>query len=388
MNKYITVVASFFIMLCLGGVYAWSIMAAELIKNHGFSPVQTQIVFGFLIAVFPATMIFAGRMEPQWGSKVLATISAILFSTGYLIAGYSEGNFLLVLLGIGIIGGIATGFGYLASLTSPVKWFPERKGLMTGIAAAGFGLAATILSILIEKLLNNGFDVLQIFKIIALVYGTIIFIFAQFIKTKPVNVTHKVANLNEFIRTPKFYKLFFSIFFGTFAGLLVIGSLKPIGATFGIENHVLILSVSFFALANFAGRISWGILSDKIGAGLSIFFALSFQAAAIYLMATLHLSHNLFLLLSVAIGFGFGGNFVLFAKETAHFYGLNNLGIIYPYVFLGYSLGGIFGPILGGALFQKYQNYNVAMIVAAIVSLVGASIFLINYFNEKRLKSN
>lgn len=387
MSKYITVLSSFIIMLCLGGVYAWSIIAPELINNYDLTATQTQLVFGFLIAVFPATMIFAGRMEPRWGSKNLAIISAILFSTGYLIAGYSNGNFLLILLGIGVIGGIGTGFGYLASLTSPVKWFPERKGLMTGIAAAGFGLAATILSFFIEKLLLMGFDVLQIFKLIALIYGSIIFIFAQFIKNKTVVHTHSVANLSEFIKTSKFYKLFFSIFFGTFAGLLVIGSLKPIGASFSIDNHSLVVAVSFFAIANFAGRISWGLLSDKIGAGLSIFLALGFQALSIYLMATLPMSNHLFLALSAAIGFGFGGNFVLFAKETAHFYGINNLGTVYPYVFLGNSLGGIFGPMLGGALFETFKNYEIAMLVAAAVSLAGALVFLINHFAEKRIKS-
>ncbi len=384
MKKYLTVVSSFVIMLCLGGVYAWSIVASELMGNFDFSAAQSQLVFGVLIAVFPTTMIFAGKLKRKLNARTLAILSALFFSSGYLLSGFSNGNFYTIVLGIGVLAGIGTGLGYLVALTTPVKWFPEKKGLITGIAAAGFGLAAFVLSLVIEKLMAFDKSILQVFTIIGVVYGLIILVFANFLKA-PVEVETVNEEKINFIRTSKFQKLFSGIFFGTFAGLLVIGSLKSIGAEHHIGNHTLIIGISVFAIANFLGRLIWGALSDYTGASISIFLALTLQAVSIFLIGLLDLTPALYILLSFIIGFSFGGNFVLFAKETAQIYGIRNLGIIYPYVFIGYAVAGIFGPLTGGWLFDIFKNFNSAIYVAAIMSLIGAIIFLINHINLKKL---
>ena len=109
MKKILTVIASFIIMLCIGSVYAWSIIASELIEGYGFSASQSQIIFGMLIAIFPVTMIFVGRLGDSMNHKSLGYISALLFFAGYLLAGYSQGSFTLVFLGIGFLSGIEIG---------------------------------------------------------------------------------------------------------------------------------------------------------------------------------------------------------------------------------------------------------------------------------------
>jgi MFS transporter, OFA family, oxalate/formate antiporter len=129
-RKYLTVFASFVIMLCIGSVYAWSIIASELIEKYRFSAFQSQIIFGTLIAIFPVTMIFAGHLGKKIKHRYFGYISGLLFFSGYLLAGCSQGNFILILTGIGVLAGIATGFGYWVALTSPVQWFPEKKGLL------------------------------------------------------------------------------------------------------------------------------------------------------------------------------------------------------------------------------------------------------------------
>lgn len=220
MKKVLVVVASFFIMLCLGSVYAWSLVSTELIFNYGFSSVQSQLVFGLLIAVFPVTMIFAGKYEARIGTRNLAMLSAVFYSAGYLLSGLSNGNFWLILFGVGILTGIGTGLGYLVALTTPVRHFPEKKGLVTGISTAGFGLAASVFSLIIERMLLDGKRILDIFLFVAIVHGLIILFFSLFIIPPSTSNPTSLKSSTVFRFDSKFIKLFMGIFMGTFADVI------------------------------------------------------------------------------------------------------------------------------------------------------------------------
>lgn len=377
-SKILTVIASFAIMLCIGGVYAWSIFASELRTAYGLSSTQTQLVFGLLIAVFPVTMIIAAKIEKKIGTRVIVLLSALFMSAGYFLASLSHGNIFILIIGIGVLAGAGTGFGYLAALTSPVKCFPEKKGMITGIASAGFGLAAVILSSVAETMLNNGINVLQVFRYIAATYLVLI-LFFTFMISSPYSATgFNGLSLRLLLKASKFYLLFIGIFMGTFAGLTIVGNLKSIGGVYQIDNHVLVIGVSVFAIANFLGRILWGIVSDYTGAHRALTVALFFQGASILLMGILKLNGITYLTLCASAGFGFGSNFVLFAKESAQFFGLENLSVVYPYVFLGYALAGLTGPSTGGMIFDLTGSYFIAIIICAGLCFTGGLIFLLN----------
>jgi len=373
MKKYLTVISSFIVMLCLGSMFAWSVIARELANDFGFSLSKTQLVFGVFFTFFPITMLLAGKLERKTGPKLLVLISAALFTGGYLLSSLSGGSYPLILTGMGVLSGAGTGFGYLAALTVPARWFPQRKGLITGIVVAGFGLAAVFFSFFAEHLLNSGKSVLETLKIIGLSYGAIVTVMALFIyNPQGYGEEDRVKIDYSFLRTRAYVKLLIGFFMGTFAGLLVIGSLTAIGAQNNIENHILVLGVSGFALANFLGRILWGFLSDYIGSNLSVLLALTFQAISIFLIGHITLTPSLYLLFAALIGFGFGSNFVLFARETAQLFGLKNFGSIYPYVFLGYSLAGMLGPVTGGLLYDLLNDFSLPTAIAAGMSLIGA----------------
>lgn len=408
MKKYLTVFASFIIMLCVGSVYAWSIIASRLIDQFGFSASQSQIIFGVLIGTFPVTMIFVGQLGEKIRYRYLAYISAILFFTGYFISGSSGGDFLLILIGTGGIAGLATGFGYWIALTSSVQWFPDKKGMITGIASAGFGMGAVFMSELSEVLINKGYSILELLKIVGVSYGLIIFFFSNLIyqvsnkekavsgsnlgsasasASRPVSLSDlgtsskmesvvDSVTVKKFVRSKLFKKLFLGIFLGTFAGLLIIGSLGVIGGQYNLVNHIIVIGVALFSIANFLGRLIWGFLSDHIGSTLGIFLALLFQSLSIISLIIFPLTELSYLILSFFIGFGFGGNFVLFAKETAQVYGVNKLGQFYPYVFVGYAIAGILGPISGGFLYDFFGSFFYAIILASGMSLAGSLLFL------------
>lgn len=385
-SKFLTVSAAFIIMICLGGVYAWSLIASELMSVYNFTATQSQLIFGTIIAIFPTTMIFVGQLARKIHTRYLGYISGFLFLSGYTLAGNANGNFMLTYLGLGIIAGIATGFGYWISLTIPVQWFPEKKGLITGIATAGFGLGAVFMSALSESMLLRGKDVLELIQIIGVSYGVTVIIFSNLITPKNQFTGTVTTNIKikDVIASRIFGKLFTGIFLGTFAGLLIIGSLKIIGEQSNINNHVLIVGVSLFAASNFLGRLTWGFLSDYIGANLSIFLALLIQSMAIISLNIVTHTDATYMILSFLIGFGFGGNFVLFAKETAQVFGMQRLGVIYPYVLLGYAIAGIAGPALGGILFDFSDSFFYAIILASVMSLVGSLLFLRQFIIARR----
>lgn len=389
MKKYMTVFASFMIMLCTGSIYAWSMIASELMKDYGFSALQSQIIFSAIMAIFPTMMIFVGRLGRKVKFRHLGYISGILFITGYVLAGFSHGNFAVIFLGIGVISGIATAFGYWLALTAPVQWFPERKGLITGIAAAGFGLGAVLLTAIAERILAGGKDVMQLLKIIGLFYGAAILILSNLIFQVPGAIKKQDdtgIKIKKLLATSSFRILFFGILLGTFAGLLIVGSLKVIGETNGVSTYHLLLSISIFAAANFLGRISWGALSDHIGSNMSIFLALLLQSAAIILLNIIHLNDISYLVLIFLIGFGYGGNFVLFAKETAELFGVNKMGLVYPYVLLGYAIAGILGPVSGGLFYDIFGSFYYAIFLSAFMSLAGSLLFLREYLLNRQNK--
>ena len=377
-KKILTLAASIIIMLCIGGVYAWSIFVKPLIDNYNLTTVQTQIVFGFTIAVFSIAMIFAGKIEKKYGPKISTFIGMVLFVSGYLIASISNGNIFLIIAGIGVLSGVGIAFCYISALISPVKWFPKKKGLITGVAAAGFGGGAIILSNIVELLLVKKVDVLEIFADIGLVYGVIILISLFFLSSPKIEEnSEKVSEKNILVlfKDRTLMGLFFGMFAGTFAGLLVVGNLKPMGLSSGVSETMATLGISLFALGNMLGRVLWGYVSDKLKGKTAIILSL-----VILIIATLALSivtwHGvLFLIVSLAIGLGFGANFVLYAREVSNIYGAHNLGLIYPYIFLAYGLAGITGPTIGGELFDLTNTYTLSIIVSAIICVAGIVAF-------------
>ena len=194
-RKYFIVLASILIMLCLGGIYAFSEYIPSLMLQYKLSALETQIIFGFMVASFAISFVIAGRLQKKIGPRISAIISSILFSGGYLLASISGGNLLILVMGMSIMSRSGIGFGYICSLTTPVKWFPKKEGLITGLSVAGFGGGAILLSQLVKEFTSVGVPLNRIFLIIGISYGIIILIAAFIIKipehSERVNTVNK-----------------------------------------------------------------------------------------------------------------------------------------------------------------------------------------------------
>ncbi|HMA62058.1 MAG TPA: MFS transporter, partial [bacterium] len=163
-NKWVNLIAGIIIQTILGGIYAWSIFVPHLINNYGLSKGQCGTIFGVSIAVFTLAMTLAGRILSRRGPRFTASIGAVLFLVGYLIASFSGGSFIILLVGIGLFAGSGIGFGYVCPLSVGMQWFPKHKGFITGVAVAGFGGGAIILSSVASHFLNAGMNVLIFFR--------------------------------------------------------------------------------------------------------------------------------------------------------------------------------------------------------------------------------
>ncbi len=368
-NRWVILAAGILIQTVLGGIYAWSTFTPYLIDNYGMSKGQSGLVFGLTIAAFTCTMIFAGRVFTKKGPRLTACIGAVLFMLGYLIASFSNGSFPILIVSLSLIGGAGIGFGYVCPLSVGVKWFPAKKGLVTGAAVAGFGGGAVLLSSIAEYFLHSGTDVMVFFRYYSLIAGGILFASALFMANPPFVDKPKPKPDVPTIFTIPFGIITLGMFAGTFAGLLIIGNLAPLLMQAGLTEALAVTSISIFAIGNAAGRITWGHISDRIGYR-SIPVSLGcFAVCCVPLVMPI----PIWILLPIVgvLGFGFGANFVVYASVISHFYGCEKFPKLYPVCFLGYGIAGIIGPGMGGFFADATGSYNTALYIS--IALLSAT---------------
>jgi OFA family oxalate/formate antiporter-like MFS transporter len=368
---YAVLAASVMMQLALGGVYAWSAFVPALRAHHALSGWQAGLIFGTTIAVFTLTMVAAGRRLDAIGPRKMAVASALLYSSGYYLAGSGSGNWPWIWLGIGVLSGAGTGIGYVCPLTACVRWFPDKKGLMTGIAVAGFGGGAIVLAEVAETLFAAGWDPLRLFRTLGLALGVWLLACAALMRFPAVARAAETDSApNGVWRDPRLWRLCAGMFCGTFGGLLAIGHLKPIALAAGLSSQVGAYAVSGFAVGNAFGRIVWGSLYDRLGR-IVVPSSMAFLGFVLLGLLDDGVAWR-FVGASIVAGFGFGACFVVYAADVAATFGVNRVAQVYPRVFLAYGLAGITGPLLGGWLYDITGRYVWPVVIAATVSAMGA----------------
>jgi OFA family oxalate/formate antiporter-like MFS transporter len=403
-RRWPVVVGAVLIQLCLGAIYAWSVFASKLkdaedAGGGGWSNAKTQIVFSVGLAMFALVMVFAGRKLTTWGPQRLAIIGGLLLGAGYAIGGIGGGtNFWVVLIGVGFIGGAGIGLGYVVPIAVGMRWFPDRKGMISGVAVAGFGFGA----LLWIKLAGNWGDLLEsigigwTFVIYGGVFAALVVVGSTMMKMPPAGwlpagytPPEKTASggagfsPKEMLRTPQFYLIFLTFMASAGVGLMATGLMKQAPIDSLMSGSALSESQAkgiaetaaavFFALANGIGRLVWGAVSDRLGRKPSLFILTATQGVVLLLFMTMAQNEATLYLAATLIGFNFGGNFALFPSLTADKFGNDTVGRNYPWVFLSYGAGGIIFPILAGRL-GDLERFPLAYTIAGISCLVAAAL--------------
>lgn len=400
-NRGFVVLGAILIQLALGAIYAWSVYT-KLLVEADWSRAQTQMVFSAGLALFAIVMVMAGRMMPKVGPRKLAFSGGIVLGLGYILAGlFGAENFITTFLFVGILGGSGIGLGYVVPIAVGMRWFPDKKGMITGLAVAGFGFGATLWMALADRLgplgggellanigLSNTFIVYGIAYLIIVSIGSIWMVFPpegwvpEGYKLPKATKNNSAGTINftsgEMLRTPQFYLILVTFTFGAAAGLMSIGlmrlwpqeALTKAGVSPEAAGAAATLAMAvFFALFNGLGRILWGMISDKIGRKNSIIIMMATQGLFVILFQWMAGNEYTLYLFAILIGFNFGGNFALFPTITADTFGTKYVGQNYGWVFLAYAVGGIFGPVMGGRL-GDLNNFPLAFTICGILCFV------------------
>lgn len=390
------------IQISLGGIYAWSVFTPALV-GAGWTKTQTQIVFATGLATFALVMIYAGRNLARFGPRRLAITGGVILGIGYAIASVGGGaEFWIVLLGIGVVGGGGIGLAYVVPIAVGMRWYPDRKGMITGLSVAGFGFGALgwikiagSWGTLIESV-----GLGATFLTYGIAFGLLILTGSIWMQMPPegwlpegyvvpVAAGSGAENFapREMLRTPQFHLISITFAVSAGAGLMAIGLMKlyPVEAltasgVSAVEASAIAGTAMavFFSLANGVGRIAWGALSDILGRKRSIVIMAASQGVFLAAFIPMASSKYLLYLAAALIGFNFGGNFALFPAMTADEFGDGSVGRNYPWIFLSYGAGGIVFPILGGVL-GDMGNFPLAFAICSGACLLGAAASAIVY---------
>ncbi len=370
-KAWISLIAAVCIQTCLGSVYAWSVFVPSIVETYRLTVAQCQFVFGSTIATFTVAMVLAGRIIKFSSARWIAATGIVLYAGGWGLASVFADRFVFLLISISVIGGCGIGCGYVAALTCSIRWFPNNKGLVTGLTVAGFGSGGALLAAPLADLLAQHSPA-QVFRLLALFYGLVAGTGALLLFKAPQTASglpaFQMPGLKTLLNDRAFRLLAFGMFCGTFPGLMIIGNLQSIGLEGGLSNAAA--AVSLFAIGNAAGRIGWGWLSDRLG-DRTIPWSLALLCSGIALLIPARSDPRLFAFVAFICGTGFGACFVLYAAQTASWFGIDAVETIYPVLFLIYGFAGLTGPAIGGYLFDLSGGYGPAILISTLIAAAG-----------------
>jgi MFS family permease len=396
--------------LALGVLYAWSMFGKQLTEpidagGFGWTRTASTLPYTCAIACFALMMIPAGRFQDRFGPRVVATAGAVLCGAGLMLASLGGPDRLWpVVLGFGVCAGAGIGLGYAAATPAAVKWFPPaKKGLITGIVVAGFGLAPVYIAPLSRYLLTTQ-GINRSFLIFGIVFLAVATLAAQFLNnppTKPApnqpspspaagtpNTGSSVANAvttdctwREMIRTPTFWSLYLQYACGATAGLMIIGHVaKIVSVQSGGVIQAGFLFVALLAVFNAAGRVVGGVVSDIIGRASAMIIVFALQATTLFFFDQFT-SITAFLFGAALVGFNYGACLSLFPATAADYWGTRNLGLNYGILFTAWGVGGVFGPMLAGSIADSTGSYGAAYQVAGALLMFAALLAMVSHIH-------
>lgn len=372
------------IQMVLGAVYTWSLFNAPLVEKHGWDSGAIVFTFSITMATFAVFVLIAGRLQDKLGPKKIAVAGGLLAGLGVCLASQATSVTFLYLT-YGFMTGAGMGAAYVTPVATCTKWFPDKRGFITGLTLAAVGLGGMLFTPMIIALINT-FGVMTTFLYLGIGYGLAIIIGAQALvvppagykppgwvppkvdETKKVGVVQTQTNFTttQMMKTPQFYLLFAMYFIGASAGLMVISVAADIGVTLANLDYATAgTAVVTISLFNAAGRFGWGGISDKIGRVNSLLLMFTIMGCSMLYMSLISLSFISFLIVMCLVGLCFGGYLSIFPSVTADWFGTKFVGNNYGAVFMAYGVSSLTAP-----LFAATVGFQTAFITAAVLCAI------------------
>ncbi|MFC0298834.1 L-lactate MFS transporter [Geobacillus jurassicus] len=395
-NRWLIALSAVGIHISIGSVYAWSNFTNPLKQLFGWSDQEVALTFSIAILFLGLSAAFLGHFVEKHGPRKSGLLAAIFFGLGVTGSGLAValGSKYLLYLFYGVLGGIGLGVGYIAPVSTLVKWFPDRRGLATGLAIMGFGFAAAIASPVMNSLIAS-VGVQNTFFILGITYFVIMTLSSLYLEKPPegwlpegfkekvkegkAKPSLDLAQLtaNEAVKTRRFWYLWFMLFINVTCGIAVLAVAKPLAVeSIGISQTAAAALVGAIGVFNGLGRIGWASASDYIGRPntYTTFFVL--QILIFFLLPNVSIKW-LFIIMLTIVYTCYGGGFACIPAYIGDLFGTKQLGAIHGYILTAWAAAGLVGPMFAAYIKDTTGSYEGSLaffgglfVIAFIISLL------------------
>jgi OFA family oxalate/formate antiporter-like MFS transporter len=385
-NRWGIALAGFLMQVALGAVYAWSVFRNPLTRQFGWSIAQVTWTFTICVSVVGIAAFFGGLWLNKKGPRVVAFTAAFLYGLGVFLASFSAHKLWWLYISYGVIGGIGLGFGYIVPIAVLVKWFPDRRGLITGIAVGGFGAGALVTAPLAQHLIQT-VGVLQTFAYLGIAYFIVILAAGFFMRNPPAGwapqgwtpsatQTAQRASADytfgSALSSWQWWALWVLLFLNTTAGISIISQEAPMFQKLTSASAVVAAGmVGIVSIGNSVGRIFWASVSDVITRRWTFAVMYVFQFGLLWLLPSLS-SVAVITVVSFVILMCYGGGFGTMPAFAADYFGSKNVGPIYGLMLTAWGCASYFGPQLIIKLLGPAGSYTRGLHTIAVIMLVSA----------------
>jgi OFA family oxalate/formate antiporter-like MFS transporter len=382
-NRWVIAIAGVFLQVALGAVYAWSVFRVPLSKQFGWSISEVTLTFTISIFVLGFAAFFGGLWLNRKGPRIVALTGGALYGLGVFLASFSH-SLSWLYLSYGLIGGIGLGLGYIVPVAVLVKWFPDRRGLITGIAVGGFGAGALITAPVATRLIQS-VGVLSTFAYLGVAYLIVTIISGSFMQNPPdgwkpegwspsASQTSQRAGhdfvLSEALKTGQWYALWLLLFLNTCAGISVISQEAPIFQELtGASAIVAAGMVGLASIGNAVGRVFWAWVSDLITRRATFAVMFILQVLLFWFLPNIA-TVSLMTIVTFVVLMCYGGGFGTMPAFAADYFGPKNVGPIYGLMLTAWSFASAVGPLFIAHMRETAGSYGGALHIVAGVMAV------------------
>jgi len=386
MNRWLVAVTGIVMQIALGAVYAWSVFRIPLTRAYGWSIPQVTRTFELAILTLGFAAFAGGLWMKRTGPRRLAVIGGLGYGLGVILAGQSHGHLGLLYLSFGVLGGFGLGLCYIIPVATLIKWFPDKRGMITGLAVAGFGAGALVTAPIAERLIPS-VGLPATFGILGSAYLIAVLGSALFMKNPPegyhppgwqptqAQTTQGAVrdlSLGEALRTWQWYALWAMLFLNTMAGISIISQAAPMAQEIARTNAATAAGlVGIISIANASGRFLWAWLSDFIGRA-RVFQVMFLEQAIVFVLLSQVRGFAGLAVLAFAVLLCYGGGFGTMPAFAADFFGSRNVGSVYGLMLTAWGFAGVCGPTLIAYVRQSTGQYTQALEMIAGIMLISA----------------
>jgi OFA family oxalate/formate antiporter-like MFS transporter len=404
-NRWLIAASAVGIHISIGSVYAWSNFTNPLMNEFGWTAQQVQLTFSLAILFLGLSAAFLGHFVEKYGPKAAGLLAAGFFGVGVIGSGLAVnlGSLPLLYVTYGVLGGIGLGVGYIAPVSTLIKWFPDRRGLATGLAIMGFGFAAAISSPIMDSLIKT-VGTANTFYILGAAYFVIMTLSSLYLEKPPVNwvpegfkekvqsgksrIKEDLSQLtaNEAIKTPRFYYLWLMLFINVTCGIAILSAAKPLAQeSIGLSTVEAAALVGVMGIFNGLGRIGWASISDYIGRPntYTTFFVLQIVLFALLPHTT---EAFLFQVMLAVVYTCYGGGFAAIPAYIGDLFGTKQLGAIHGYILTAWAAAGLAGPMFAAWMKDTTGSYATSLTFFSGMFIIALLVSILIRFDIKKLR--